>query len=75
MAEYSGINRDNVSDRKSDTRDTIGDESKNDYGGDLAKDTGVDLNAGADVSGNSKIEKPQDSQGEDLNNSRMDASA
>ena len=49
-----------------------GNWSKADYGGDLAKDAGVDLNAGADASGVA-YEAAHDAPGEDLNDAGLDA--
>jgi hypothetical protein len=47
MGEKYDIYRDLVADSRSDVRNETGSEAKADYGGDLAKDTGVDLNEGA----------------------------
>ena len=47
MGEKYVIYRDLVADSHSDVRNETGSEAKADYGGDLAKDTGVDLNEGA----------------------------
>jgi len=58
-------------DNRPDTNST-GSETRADYGGELAENTGVDLNAGADVSGGGTIETSHDNTGEDLNDSGGD---
>ena len=57
MRENYNINRDFATDSQSDVKSNSG-EAKADYGGDLAKDTGVDLNAGvSEVVGKETVEK------------------
>jgi len=65
MSDKYNINQDFVADSRSDVKSGGGGEAKVDYGGDLAKDGGVDLNAG----GVDVIEKGRtdDNFGEDLN--------
>jgi len=58
MGEKYVIYRDLVADSRSDVRNETGSEAKADYGGDLAKDTGVDLNAGAvEVAGKESVDR------------------
>jgi hypothetical protein len=66
-----GINRDIGTDHQSDISSGTGNEAKADYGGDLAKDVGVDLNAGADNI--SEVKKTHDHVGEDLNDNQLDS--
>ena len=73
MGDRFDMGSDIVTDDKSDIRSGIGNKSKADYGGDLAKNVGVDLNAGADVTGEGRIETAHDSPGEDLNDTGADA--
>ena len=63
--------RDIVRENNLDVRSGAGSEAKADYGGDLAKDVGVDLNAGADTV--SEIKKDQNHAGKDLNDTQLDA--
>ena len=76
MGGEFNISRDIGSDSRSDIRSGVGNESRADYGGDLAKDAGVDLNSGADAAGAIRKE-PTDDTGEDLNatdTERLDSS-
>jgi len=66
------MDRDIGAENQSDIRSGVSIETRADYGGDLAKDTGIDLNAGVDVSGCGTIETSHDSIGEDLNDSGSD---
>ena len=66
MSGEFNISRDIGSDSRTDLKSGVGKESRSDYGGDLAKDAGVDLNSGADVAGAIRKE-PTDDTGEDLN--------
>ncbi len=72
MSEGFEIGGDIRSDNQSDLRSGDG-ENRADYGGDLANDNGVDLNAGADVSDENGAETANDSPGEDLNDTSLDA--
>ena len=56
-----------VSDNRSDVNSGVGSESKADYGGDLAKDAGVDLNTNAEVGTETGIRSEKDNVGENLN--------
>jgi hypothetical protein len=68
MGERFNIGRDMSSDNRPDTRSGAASNAKADYGGDLAKDTGVDLNDSAgDVTGVIGKEPVDDAAGEDLN--------
>jgi hypothetical protein len=68
MGENFDIGRDIGADNQSDIRSGVDSEARTDYGGELAKDTGVDLNSGdGDFSGNITIETAHDNVGEDLN--------
>ena len=71
MGEGFEISGDIRNDNQSELR-SGGGESRADYGGDLANENGVDLNAGADTSGEGAIETAHDNQGEDLNDSGAD---
>ena len=77
MAERFEIGRDINSDVMSDMGRNNGSDTKADYGGDLSKNEGVDLNDGADNSDNIASEKPSDGEtGTDLNeanNEQLDA--
>ena len=68
MAEGFDIANDSLQDIRGRGGDT-----KADYGGNLAENVGVDLNAGADVTGEVGKESPNDDVGEDLNDSGADA--
>ena len=58
MGEKYDIYSDLAADSRSDVRNETGSEAKADYGGDLAKDTGVDLNAGAvEVAGKESVDR------------------
>jgi soluble cytochrome b562 len=65
------MTRDIITDSRSDIRSGAGSEIKVDYGGDLAKDKGIDLNAGTENT--SEVKKDQDHVGEDLNDNQLDA--
>ena len=67
MGEKYNINRDIDFDYRSDSKSEIGNGANADYGGELAKDTGVDLNT--DTADVSKNEPKKSSIGEDLNDS------
>jgi hypothetical protein len=73
MGESYEIGGDIRNDSRQDIRSGVGAERRADYGGEIAKDTGVDLNAGADISGGGTIETAHYSPGEDLNDTGMDA--
>ena len=73
MAERFDMGRDVSRDMQSDIRGVVGNDGRTDYGGDLAKNEGVDLNSGSDVSGGSTIERTQHDVGEDLNDGGLDA--
>ena len=73
MGENFNIVHDMPADNRADIRSGANNESRADHGGDLAKDTGVDLNAGAnDVSSDGTIETAHDGPGEDLNDAGLD---
>ena len=61
-----------VSDNRSDVNSGVGSESKADYGGDLAKDAGVDLNTNAEVGAETGIRSEKDNAGENLNDTGTD---
>ena len=68
MAERFDIGQDVGRDMRAEARNSDSRDSRADYGGDLAKDTGVDLNDGAvDDGHNIQIESTDDEIGEDLN--------
>lgn len=73
MADNLDAGRDIQNDTRTDLTGGHAEDSKADYGGDLANDAGVDLNAEADISGEDAIETAPDSPSEDLNDSGMDA--
>ena len=62
-----------VRDNRTDIKSGAGVERRADYGGNLARDAGVDLNAGADVSSRDKVEKAYYDSGVDLNDTGVDA--
>ena len=64
------INHDIAADGRSDHRGVAGVEAKADYGGDLAKNAGVDLNSGA--VDNANKESINENIGEDLNDFRSE---
>ncbi len=71
MGVYFEICRD-IGAENQDIRSGVDGKTGADYGGDLAKDSGFDLNAGADISGGGKIETSHDDIGEDLSDSGGD---
>lgn len=73
MGEGFEMGGDIRNDSRSDLRSSVGSKRSADYGGDLANDAGVDLNAGADIASGGKIETAHDNPGEDLNDAGMDA--
>jgi len=74
MGEGFETSYDMVSDNKTDIREGASSDAKADYGGDLAKDKGVDLNAEAgDISNNGTVETSHGEVGEDLNDGGVDA--
>lgn len=73
MGESYVAGIDMPTDNRLDFRSSFGNDAKGDCGGDLAQHNGVDLNAGADMSGNGTIRTEHDNPGEDLNDSGMDA--
>ncbi|MDR2599271.1 MAG: hypothetical protein LBC73_03245 [Oscillospiraceae bacterium] len=71
MSEGYNMSRDMANDIKQDTK-SADSEAKSDFGGDLAKNEGIDLNAGADVTFEIGRESTNDNIGEDLNDGGMD---
>ena len=73
MSKFFKMSSDIQNDSMADLRSDVGGERRLAYGGDLAKDAGVDLNAGVDVTDGGPIETAHDHSGEDLNAAGVDA--
>jgi len=67
MGKNFDIGRDIGADNRFDIKSGVGDKARADYSGDLAKDTGFDLNDSADVTDTVGKESVDNSVGEDLN--------
>jgi len=67
MSDYRNINHDYAADSRSEVKSEAGGAAKADYGGELAKDTGVDLNANACTDTAIRKEAKDDDVGVDLN--------
>ena len=72
MSDYRNINHDYVADSRSEVKSETGGASKADYGGELAKDTGVDLNANARTDNAVRNEAKDSDIGVDLNDKQLD---